>query len=116
MKNFVFLVLLFKIFLNQINIGEEVCLGSGLNLRKGPCLEIIRSTRGTERGKVLGIERKQCSFGQFTWYNIRINNENVWGAFETNLIQKCSTNSRNYNVPMVHQRWYHHFMKLKGHR
>lgn len=86
----------------QFQIGENVCISQGLNLRSLPCGDVVR-TSTNERGVVEEIQRKQCSFGIFTWIKIKTQNSNsLWGAFETNLISKCG--GMDTNVPMIHQR------------
>lgn len=95
--------------MGQYSKGDKVCISSGLNLRNGPCGTVLFTSTGREKGTVDRLQAKSCSFGTYTWVNIKLDDgRQVWGAHETGLIYKCGGGSgqrKDNNVYMVHQRW-----------
>ena len=44
--------------------------------------DITMTSKGGEQGTVLAETAKTCSFGSYTWVNIKLTSgENVWGQF-----------------------------------
>jgi len=87
-----------------------VCVKAGENLRSSACGNVLWTSNGNERGKVVGITTPTCSMGNYTWLQVAMDDSGpTFYVADIGYTYTCGIPSGSKvvssNVPYVHQLW-----------